>query len=251
MTDGWRQERRAEIDAVFASATRGDSEHFVSPSGTYKLSITKCVNERGWSYSLGEVRAETTGTLIATVKRNFNHFPFSWCEGHPNGHDYLLCGEDYQGQTVIELDTGTRVDHLEDAAERGGGFCWTDHFVSADSQILFVEGCYWACPYMIVAFDFSDPLALPYPVLHLSEDLVKVEGFDADANFTWTTSVDVRISDSTPIDDLSADETAALRGSDRRFLPDSVATQRHRHTWRPGTPLSEISTQLIGLDSEP
>lgn len=140
-----------------------------SPSGRYKLTLSKKPTKPGcWDYAVGEValsddlmnapHSSATTAAIATVNRNYSSFPFLFVENHPNGHDYLICGENYQGQTVIELDTGKRLDFLPPEAEKGHGFCWGSYEFDIASQILIVEGCYWACPYEFKFYNFSDPM---------------------------------------------------------------------------------------------
>lgn len=138
-----------------------------SPSGKYSLNITQNPTKPGcWNYSTGEVSKDNV--VLATVNRNYSCFPFLFIENHPNGHDYLICGEDYQGQTVIELDTGKRRDFLPDEAKDGIGFCWAGYEFDIPSQVLIVDGCYWACPYEYRFFDFSDPMK-GWPELVLDE----------------------------------------------------------------------------------
>jgi len=138
----------------------------LSPSGKYKLVIQYFKTGEGtWNYSQGSVFVKNSDTPIAVVRRNYSSFPFSWVEGHKNGHDYMLCGEDYQGQTVIELDTGKRASYTPTAANQGVGFCWVVYHPSPDGLTIAVEGCFWACPYETVFYDFSEPLNLPYPEL--------------------------------------------------------------------------------------
>lgn len=113
----WYLEARREVAEVFARSHPVDSETHDSPSGQYQLEVTSySTGPNTWSYSRGRVIAKSAGRVIAQVDRNFDMFPFSWCEAHANGHSYLVCGEDYQCQTVIELDTGRRVDHVDPAA---------------------------------------------------------------------------------------------------------------------------------------
>lgn len=131
----------------------------VSPSGKYKLAITSIATKPGcWNHTIGTVHNVATGSQLAEVKRNYSSFPFSWVEGHANGHDYLVCGENYQGQTVIELDTGNRKDSLPDSAKLGHGFCWAVHEYNADQKLLVVDGCFWGGPYEYKFYDFSDPM---------------------------------------------------------------------------------------------
>lgn len=129
-----------------------------SPSGRYTLTISSIETKPGcWNYSVGLIQ-KANGEKIEEVKRNYHSFPFLWVEDHPNGHDYLVCGEDYQGQTVIELDTGNRRDFVPSTAKMGAGFCWVEYTFDASAQILVVEGCVWACPFEFRFYDFSDPM---------------------------------------------------------------------------------------------
>ncbi len=156
-----RAHHRIEIDASFATQNEDmtSRREEMSQSGNYKLVIgTFGRMPNFWSYTQGRVFRIGSHEPIATINRNYTCFPFAFIEGHPNGHDYLLCGEDYQGQTVIELDTGKRRDYLPDEADDGSGFCWAAYRFNAASQILFVDGCHWACPYEFRFFDFSAPL---------------------------------------------------------------------------------------------
>lgn len=137
-------------------------EH-VSPSGAYKLVVTPFATKPGsWSYSQGLVYRGDE--LIAEVQRNYDSFPFAWVEGHSKG-DFFLCGEDYQGQTVVNLKTGARRDHLPAAAEKGFGFCWASIHPNASGTLLAVEGCIWGGPYEVRFYDFSEPMLPPWTEL--------------------------------------------------------------------------------------
>ena len=129
-----------------------------SPSGKYTLSISDVATEPGYfGHTKGEVKL-ASGELLATVNRNYCSFPFLWIEDHPNGHDYIIAGEDYQGQTVIELDTGKRVDFLPEDAKEGFGFCMAVPTFNREAQVLVIDGCIWAAPYENRFYDFSDPM---------------------------------------------------------------------------------------------
>lgn len=152
----WKYKKARHFDPEHA----GESTEQLSPSGKYKLVLTSFSTGKGtWSYRQGQVYTQGSDTPIATVQRNYHSFPFLFVEGHPNGHDYLVCGEDYQGQTVIELDTGRRRDELPDAAKKGHGFCWAGFEFVPSMQALLVDGCYWAAPYEFRFYDFTDPLS--------------------------------------------------------------------------------------------
>ncbi len=154
---------RRAVAETFARAEPGEVTEHVSPSGRYRLEVTRCsTGPNTWAYSRGRVFAVPGVEPVAVVDRNIGSFPFSWSEGHPSGHDFLICGEDYQGQTVIGLDTGRRTDHIDPRAKVGMGLCWTAHYPSPCGRFLFVDGCIWAAPYELLLFDFGAPLTLPY-----------------------------------------------------------------------------------------
>jgi hypothetical protein len=133
------------------------SSKFTSPSGRYVIEIVS----DGIRSSRAEIRLTKTAAIIAVVNRNFGAFPLLWIEDY-NSHDYLVCGEDYQGQTVLELDTGARRDYLPEAAKQGHGFCWAEMRFDPASKIITACGCVWACPYEYRFYDFTAPMeALP------------------------------------------------------------------------------------------
>ncbi|WP_437563043.1 hypothetical protein [Sorangium sp. So ce542] len=155
-------DRGAEKAAFFRpeNEEEGSREESSSPAGRYRLVVSSYSTGHGtWDYTQGEVYRTGAADPIAVVQRNFGSFPFLFVEAHPNGHDYLVCGEDYQGQTVVELDTGKRRDHLPEEAREGVGFCWVDMRFEPSVAMLVVEGCVWACPYELRFFDFADPMS--------------------------------------------------------------------------------------------
>jgi hypothetical protein len=44
-------------------------------------------------------------------------------------------------------------------------------YPSPDGLVLAVDGCYWACPYEIVFFDFANPASLPLPEIDRCEEV--------------------------------------------------------------------------------
>lgn len=151
--------RKLRKDMFFDPKNAGKSKEKLSPSGKYKLVVTSfSTGPKSWNYSQGQVFAQGSDTPIATVQRNYSAFPFLFVEGHPKG-DFLVCGEDYQGQTVVELATGNRRDFLPESAKQGAGFCWASYEWVPSMQALLVDGCYWAAPYEFRFYDFSDPMS--------------------------------------------------------------------------------------------
>lgn len=164
------QLQRESISQFFVpeNAQAESRQEHLSPSGRYKLVITPfSTTPKGWNYSQGLVYEVGKDEPIFEVQRNYCAFPFCWIENHLNGHHYLVCGEDYQGQTILELDTGERVDHCALSRIAGSGFCWATMTPSPNGSLLAVEGCYWAAPYELVIYDFSEPLS---PLIEIYRD---------------------------------------------------------------------------------
>ncbi|HTN89850.1 MAG TPA: hypothetical protein VL242_39515 [Sorangium sp.] len=196
----------------------GSRRDFLSPTGKYRLVVSSFSTGRGgWDYAQGEVYRTGTDAPVAVVQRNHDSFPFLFVEEHPNGHDYLVCGEDYQGQSVVELDTGKRRDHLPDEANDGIGFCWVDMRFEASAAVLVVEGCIWACPYEFRFFDFSDPMS-GWP------EIESATMIDADRRPpAFSPDGTIICYQSAPADDAEADATAAPIAE-----PPIAATQTFR-----------------------
>lgn len=165
------------IDEYFTNSNsrKNNNIHF-SPSGNYKLIIENYATKPGcWDYSRGMIYKKNSDVCIADVKRNYGMFPYSWIENHTNGHDYLICGSNYQGQTVIELDRNKRIDYIPKEADNGSGFCWSKHYPSLDGKLLAVEGCFWGSNYEIVIYDFSNPMEPPWLELNRNNNVDDVD----------------------------------------------------------------------------
>jgi len=143
-------------------------ENFESPSDKYSLTIQYFGTGPGtWNVSKGIARKGSK--IVAEVNRNHSCFWYEWVEDHPNGNDYLLCGEDYQGQTIINLTEERVINYLPEEAKNGFGFCWINVDGSEKTKLI-VEGCIWAAPYEIIEYDFSDPENPPFAILSRKYD---------------------------------------------------------------------------------
>jgi hypothetical protein len=135
------------------------------------------------------------------------------------------------------------VDHLPESAQSGVGFCWAAHYPSLDRRFLAVDGCYWACPYELVIYDFTQPMELPYPELYRAPVWeVHDGGFLADGSISWSSTDAVRKSDGKPLDDLDEAEDEALLDDERRYRMELLDQPTFRRTWRPD---STIDVQRI------
>ena len=132
-----------------------------SPSGKYTLTVhTHPQGANFWSYTRGVI----SGGANITICRNYRSFPYLFVEGHPDGNDYLVCGRDYQSQTVVNLTTGETKDYKSPP-----NFCWAAYTASPSKRTLAVEGCYWGGPYEVILVDFSQPM-VSLEILRKEED---------------------------------------------------------------------------------
>jgi hypothetical protein len=148
----------------------GDNCH-TSPCGKYRIMVKYYASGQDgcWDYSGADVFCGER--LVCKINRNYASFWFHWIIAHPaTGHDYILCGEDYQGYNVIDLTTGINYAYLPKAVSIGAGWCWI-YVIDFNSETmqLVVDGCHWACPYERLTLDFSNPAKLPLPILYREE----------------------------------------------------------------------------------
>jgi hypothetical protein len=191
--EAYYAEHRAHVMARFANMrpVEGTRRRHVSPSGRFELLVdTYDEDGRSWDYSRGIVKHVGSEAVIADVHRNLGHFMFAWIE-HPTG-EYVVCGEDYQGYNVIDLERGQQVFSLPEEYLEGMGFCWAQVFPSPDGLVLAVNGCIWAAPTEVVFYDFRDPLAIPLPELGRLGWEVNMKGWTSN----WTFELRVEDPDS-------------------------------------------------------
>ena len=168
----------------------GSEEAHTSPSNKYLLKTASYKTLTGYgSISKAEVFLSNGTERLFEVKRNYGQFYFSFVEAHPNGHDYLVCGEDYQGQTILELDTGKKVDHVAEGAKNGVGWCWAQINPSLEKDLLAVDGCFWGASYDLRIIDFTEPMKPPFLVWS------EINGIREDTAFSklWSSSSQVEV----------------------------------------------------------
>lgn len=211
----------------------GEKATHVSPSGKFELTIRKYETGSGtWAYSRGTIKRLSDGKIMADVKRNYSAFWHVFVL-HPNGKEYMLCGEDYQGYNVVDLSAGKMIFNLNPNADKGFGFCWAAVTPAPDGLTLAVDGCYWACPYEIHMVDFSEPEKLPLPILHeFHEFAYDTEGkWEQDPDglvYVVTEEFDVRASDGKQMAHISDDDEY-----DKAYeTPGAVRTEQRVVRWK-------------------
>ncbi|MGO4500091.1 hypothetical protein AB4114_29875 [Paenibacillus sp. 2RAB27] len=101
-----------------------ETEIINSPSKKFKLVVHHYNHEEGitrYNYTKGIV-TDSDNNIIDTIYRNLDPFLYSWVE--VNGTEYLLCGLDYQGYSVVDLLNRQTKHYIPEEAYKGRGFCW-------------------------------------------------------------------------------------------------------------------------------
>jgi hypothetical protein len=135
------EEIRADIKDYFdpTNLIEGSVERSISPSGNYRLTTS--------SFSQTKPNCNWVVTKVEIFENKFSEIVFSF-----------FCAEDiFGGQTIIDLTSKK----MESYSPKEDGFIWTDFYLSPDGKYLATIGCYWACPFVIKLFDFTNPLSLP------------------------------------------------------------------------------------------
>ncbi len=133
----------------------GESKIIYSESGNYYLVISEYKTKPGcWNYTRGIIFRRNDHKLIADIKRNYSSF-FHCFVKNKFGIEYLICGENYMQQTVVDLHK-EKIYKSKDLC-KDNSFCWSNCQFDVENNVLIVNGCYWASPYEVKFFDFSVP----------------------------------------------------------------------------------------------
>lgn len=148
---------RVDIKKAFSENVfqKGEHETIISPSKQFRLETTNY-----WSkdpnWDVTQVIIYDHNEKLFDFFVNDSNFFFGWLTS--NNQEYLICAEDiFGGQTIVDL-TDRKMSSYSPGMD---GFIWTDFHLSPDGKTLATIGCFWACPYVIKLFDFSNPFILP------------------------------------------------------------------------------------------
>ena len=151
---------RDQIEKAFDPALINISSRLseVSPSGNYSFVADFYgvdPSHGNWTIAVVTVHDQRNGEVVAKIKRNDDSFYHCWIDHDTT--EYLVCSEDLEGQTVIDLTQRK----LASYSSEDDAFIWVRFHPSPSKRLLAVSGCYWACPWDIAVYDFSEPMNLP------------------------------------------------------------------------------------------
>jgi hypothetical protein len=179
-TDPWYEDRRGKVMKAISlgKPLKGRKEKRNSPMGKYTLELVpySVSDNRFPFYSVVEIIRTSDGDRIGKVIRNDADFPFIFVEDI-DGKDYLLCAEDNQGFTVINISEGKKHDYIAEKSKRGLAMRITDFYLSPDRKNLAIEGYVKNKPNDVVETDEIH--------FYRVEDFMKVPYAEVDKRITF------------------------------------------------------------------
>jgi hypothetical protein len=135
-------------------------EESLSPSGQYRMTFksyrTKNT-DRNWSVAEIEIADVATSRVLHRYARGDDSCFYAWVT--KGSDEFLLLSEDIEGQSIYS----PTLRRFESVAPEDDTFIWCIFHPSPSGRYLAVEVCYWGCPYMVIIYDFTDPMSLPLP----------------------------------------------------------------------------------------
>lgn len=113
-----------------------------------------------WLYSHFILKSKTHDKIIEFV-RDDAHFPFTWVKEHPKKRKYLVCAEDRQSISVIDLNSWK----LHTWLDEDDDFQPKKFYINQSGTILCVFGSVFGDLDYIRFYDFSDPIRFPWKLL--------------------------------------------------------------------------------------
>lgn len=161
---------------------------YKSQSGKFIIEHEKdYITESDTTYTVVNLINTQNGSKIYTYKLRNCYKPFEQFV-LLNGVEWWISGRDYMLQLFVNCETGevyddpNKVEQSEDYI-KGSMFIWRGNAIaSPDGKYLFVEGCFWACPYEWRLFDISD-LKNGYKEIDLMNDITILDSTDPDPFF--------------------------------------------------------------------
>jgi len=193
-TDPWYEDRRNKvIQAVsLGKPLKGKKETRNSPSGKYKLELMpySVQDMRCPFYSVVEIVRISDGERMGKIIRNEADFPFLFVENR-DGKDYLMCAEDYQGFTLINITDGKKYDYIPEKSKRELALRITDFHLTPNKECVAIEGFGKLKPSDIIESDeihfykINDLTKLPYQEIdkRISFAYDKVIGWETNERF--------------------------------------------------------------------
>ena len=217
--EDWYSQHRKKIMDHFkiAKPLSNRVKKYQSPSGKYTVVVTPVEfrfrnKKTKYIYTIGTVYQD--GKMIFNVHRNAPDFPYLFVEDHEDGFDYLLCAEDNQARTVVQLNTSKARSFISEKSQRGIEFCWQKLHTSENAKVIAVEGYVKHKPkdkleYREIRFyKFSDIMDLPWKEIgeRINFPYEEFISWENDSHYTLAIHEEVRYTDNMKVNDLTQAE---------------------------------------------
>jgi len=162
----WYVEGRREVEKYFTAANliKGETDKSISPCMKYEIRIERYRTVAGgWDYTRGIVWDRSKHLKIADIKRSGPDFWYCWVQ--QRDRRILLCSEDPQGYTVVDLTYNEQHTYIDPKARSGLGFVWNHVVPSPDGERVAVLGTIYDAAKMCILYDLTKPDILPLPML--------------------------------------------------------------------------------------
>ncbi len=179
---------RSEIKKFFdpKKIIAGSRSSSTSPTGSYKVETVGYLQSKpevNWTVTKVRVFDNQSNELMFDFFTDYHSFFHEWLINE--NMEYLVGGEVLcGGQTVIDLSSKK----MKSYSPPEDGFIWSDFYFSPSGESLAVIGCFWACPYEVRVYDFSNPLVLPLPEIKtVSLEDSELHGIEWIDNYSFKT----------------------------------------------------------------
>ena len=127
-----------------------------------------------------------------------------------NGKDYLMCAEDYQGFTLINISDGKKYDFIPEKSKRELALRITDFYITPNRKCIAIEGFGKAKPNDIVEsdeihfYEINDLTKLPYREIdkRITFAYDKVIGWESDDKLIISQIEDYLVPSGVCLDDI-------------------------------------------------
>ncbi len=136
---------------------QGIDGKFPSPCGNYVFVVEKyqkAVKDWIYTYYRGIIYSLQNHKEVTTVSSDAYKFWYCWVKQGENL--YLICNEDPQGYTIIDVKKELVFRYIDPKAREGWGFSWKEVSPSPDGKFLAVQGDYMESNREVALYDLSD-----------------------------------------------------------------------------------------------
>ena len=113
----------------------------------------------GWNLHGSECRLVRGNEAIARWRSINSDGAFFKLLEHSNGRNYCIFRQDLYGYSVLDIESGKKMQFLPEEYLHSETFIWTDIAYNPITNVLAVSGCYWACPFNVHLFTFDNPMS--------------------------------------------------------------------------------------------